>query len=313
MAALNVGKLRESVLRRSPVTQGLCAFVLLVNILGQFPICYDYLALEPGATLPSQSKLWMLITGGYVEWSFLLALVDIVVLLYASNLFEELWTTIEFAKFVLITNFIACVCTSATFIFLYMVTFNLSFLFHHFSGMTALYAAFLVAFKQSYPQVTLRAAGLALEARLLPLIFVSVLVVLYAIGLLRGANVLLAGYGVFSSWTFLRFFSVRDGAVGDVTEAMAFPDFFPAALQPIIALIGARIYKLLVLVHICPLGGPATSPVKLPVVTDADTERRKQLALRDLTTRLAATPSTPAQIAPLAEVIAAPDKAAGTS
>jgi hypothetical protein len=48
--------------------------------------------------------------------------------------------------------------------------------------------------------------------------------------------------------------------------------------RPVIAVIGQRVYRLLVVVHICPLGGQSGSAVKLPIATDADAERRKCVA-----------------------------------
>jgi hypothetical protein len=38
-------------------------------------------------------------------------------------------------------------------------------------------------------------------------------------------------FGVIFGWIYLRFFQVRDGAVGDRSEAFSFASFFPEPLQ----------------------------------------------------------------------------------
>lgn len=102
-------------------------------------------------TIPPSARIWTLVTGGFIESNVLMVetvetklklkiLVDLVVLLTASELFEPVWGATEFLvvwlllvsytqKFVLVTTFISCTLTSGTFIGLYVLSFNLSFLY----------------------------------------------------------------------------------------------------------------------------------------------------------------------------------------
>jgi hypothetical protein len=45
---VNGAQIRDVIARRSPFTKGLCAFVVVLNLLGQIEF-YENFALEPGA------------------------------------------------------------------------------------------------------------------------------------------------------------------------------------------------------------------------------------------------------------------------
>eukprot|EP00050_Salpingoeca_kvevrii_P020886 m.103638 g.103638 ORF g.103638 m.103638 type:complete len:357 (-) comp9071_c0_seq1:106-1176(-) len=223
-------------------------------------------------------------------------IIDVLALFMNGKIYEPLWGSIEFLKFIGIVNFFSCLATTCTFLFIYTVTFSLDVLFSQFDGMVAVLIAFTVAMKQAFPQRTMRVGAITLESRLLPISVVVLLLVLMSLRVIPVAHALLGVYGWLFSWLYLRFYQHHDNMRGDASEAMAFVDFFPAPLQPVIGIISNQIFRLVVLLHICPkepqqydLGGPSTIKIALPGVRQADANRRRDRALRDLESRLKTT------------------------
>lgn len=78
----------------------------------------------------------------------------------ASSTLEPVWGSMEYAKFLLLVNVLSCLGASLVYIFGYMVTSDLTYLFSELSGFTGALAGILVGFRQLYPQHKLAIVGL---------------------------------------------------------------------------------------------------------------------------------------------------------
>lgn len=181
------------------------------------------------------------------------------------------------------------------------------------AGGISLQASFLVAFSQLVPAhtVTLFRGIVSLRVPRFPLIYIGLVTALAFTPLLTSASFLLAMFGFFSSWIYLRFFkaafpdldaSQSSSLRGDASETFAFAEFFPGPLKAPVAAFSDQVYNLLVALRICtPFSAADTSASRsdsfmqrgAPGSTRAETERRRALALKALDQRLhAATANT---------------------
>eukprot|EP00039_Didymoeca_costata_P025506 m.13642 g.13642 ORF g.13642 m.13642 type:complete len:357 (+) comp4890_c0_seq1:289-1359(+) len=282
---------------QSRVSKGAMLLLVALHLITKIEWCYSMLAVNPGIIGPPQMHIWTLATGGFVETNILLLVGDLVALAFAGGMFEPLWGTLEYAKFIVLVNVFTCLGTALTYITLYALRQNLEFLFFPsggFCGFWGVLAGYLVAFKQAYPQrrFTVGGLGLALDCRLGPLLFISMLGAMYGIDIMNGSSPLMAAHGALASWIYLRYYQEKDGQRGDPSEAFTFADFFPAYLQPGVVILSNRVFKLAVFIRLCPkkplqydLSAPSSIKITLPGASKSDAERRRQIALRDLESR----------------------------
>eukprot|EP00052_Salpingoeca_macrocollata_P009064 m.71579 g.71579 ORF g.71579 m.71579 type:complete len:384 (-) comp16910_c0_seq3:59-1210(-) len=274
----------------SLVSKVLCGVLVLFHLLSYSSAAYGVLALEPGSTVPPRARIWTLVTGGLIEGFLPLVLVDLAVVVFFDRTCEPLWGQLEFARFVGICNVVAVTASSATYLVLYGFTGSLDYLFFYTSGFTAVPVALCVAYKQLYPQHTVQLPGLRLPCRFIPGCAVLFYTVLALVGVLGNSHILFAVYGLLASWVYLRFYQRREGSKGDVSEAFAFTDFFPAFLQPLVQFLGTRVFSALVLCRVCSTKQQydlSSSTLRSRAEdTDADSERRRNLALKALQDRM---------------------------
>ncbi|XP_010184407.1 PREDICTED: transmembrane protein 115, partial [Mesitornis unicolor] len=114
-------------------------------------------------------------------------------------------------------------------------------------------------------------------------------------GFARRLSNLLAsyGFGLLSSWVYLRFYQRHSRGRGDMSDHFAFATFFPEILQPVVGLVANLVHSLLVKVKVCrktvkryDVGAPSSITISLPGTDPQDAERRRQLALKALNERL---------------------------
>lgn len=289
-----VGKVKELFVQKQlPCTTGIVVALIFFYLLGKTDIGYNVFAMAPGEILPPLAHIWTPVTAGFLESSFVSLLIDIGTTVIAGATFEAPWGTIKFAKFMAVSSVAACLGAASSFIFLYTVTGNLTYLFFKFSGYAGVVAGILVAFKQDFSERALTIGPISIEYRYGPVGFVLLnILAYYPLGLVPGSNAMLAFHGFLSSWMYLRFYQKRVGSLfwGDSSSNFALADFFPTFLQPIIAVAGNRVFKFLVMINVCSeatvqydLENPG--PLKV-TVSDGEKERHKQRALRDLELRV---------------------------
>lgn len=200
--------------------------------------------------------------------------------------------------------------------------------FETFGGPFPILVAFLVAFKQVVPEHRIILFGMSLASlrtKDAPMLLLSAGSLLYFLEkiLFKGTStVFIVIYyqiflGVFTAWTYLRFFQYRDGICGDRSETFAFVTFFPEMLQyvifffcirlflyinmksPILRPISNSGFKLMVKLGFCsptlnrgpldsPLSGSSESmaPQQPKTSAELDSDRRKALGLRALQMKL---------------------------
>ncbi|GCC31768.1 transmembrane protein 115 [Chiloscyllium punctatum] len=277
----------------SVVVKALCGSVLALYGLSFLTDTGHGLAVTPGYLFPPNCWLWTLLTHAVVEkhiWDVALALGAV---LLAGALLEPLWGALELLIFFTVLNVAVGVLGAFSYLLTYMATFNLDYLFTvRIHGMGGFAGGVLVALKQTMGDtVVLKVPQLRMKD--VPM------AVLVALGVLRLTTVLSSpllasyGYGVLSSWVYLRFYQKHSRGRGDMSDHFAFATFFPEILQPLVSVVANVIYSVLVKIRICKktvkrydVGAPSSITISLPGTDPQDAERRRQLALKALNERL---------------------------
>lgn len=182
------------------------------------------------------------------------------------------------------------------------------------NGSIPLQISFLIAFSQLLPAhtVTLFRGVVSLRVPRFPMIHILAVSLLSLFAILSAASFLLVVTAFLTSWTYLRFYksalpdlesSQPSTLRGDPSESFAFAEFFPDPVKPGVAAFAARVFDVLVSLHLCtPFSaaeisasrGEAHSQRGGPGGARAEAERRRAVALKALDQRLsAATSSTP--------------------
>ena len=318
------------------------------------PVVVPYLTL-----VPSQFFVypWTLLTATFVEQNIFTVLLNLATLFYGGKYLERAWSSREFAKFiftiavipnVLIVPFyllwtairgsssIGCVLLSIPLV-KYIVA-NYYFLTSSLTqvcGGISIQASFLVAFKQLVPEhtVTVFKGLVQMRVKHFPALFLLLNTIS---GVILGTETaaILSWLGLFTSWTYLRFFKRQPdltgtstngvGIKGDASETFSFACLFPDVIQPPIAAVSDQIYNVLVSVNICtPFSEEdiasgnqqvlARGEAGLPTLMNShrangmrgsgkreEAERRRALALKALDQRLqaAAVGRGPSQVSP---------------
>ncbi|RKP01412.1 hypothetical protein CXG81DRAFT_29753 [Caulochytrium protostelioides] len=258
---------------------------------------------------------WTLLTAGFYETSLIAFVAAGVALAEFATYFERAWGARELLKFVAVTQIASYLGVYGLILVDSAVTFNREILLgrtHHTCGTGALICGFVVAFRQVIPEHTVSLFRIIrVRIKHLPPTYLLGSTLLYVLGLIRVEYyILLCGF--ITSWIYLRFYKMQDGLQGDRSDTFSFVSFLPEALQaPVTPSINA-IHNVLMGFGIVPATGP---PPQLPtdrrqvLYTETDTyapstpatgppihasshhrlddaERRRQLALKALESRL---------------------------
>jgi len=279
---------------QSYVTKASIAVLILFWLVSKWSTwAYKMLAASPGMIGPPQMHIWTILTGGLVENNVIFLVVDVVALAGAGGVFEPLWGTIEYGKFLVVVTAGTTLGSGMWYILIYAMTADPLYLFMDFGGFWGVLGGYLVAFKQAFPQRRLPFFGLAIvESRHGPLLYVAGLYGLYMAGVFPSFRPVMAAFGVLAAWIYLRFYQEKEGGKGDASETFCFADFFPMALQPAVQVLANRLFKFAVAIKLCQkkptqydMSAPSSIKIALPGVTSSDADRRRQIALRDLNAR----------------------------
>ncbi|TGZ79760.1 DUF1751-domain-containing protein [Ascodesmis nigricans] len=271
--------------------------------------------------VPARSILypWTFVTASLVEQNIFTLSVTLTTLFYCGKYLERAWGSRELAKFLLVVMLIPNFLTFLAYALWFAISGNPVRSFTPICGATAIQAGFLVAFKQLVPEYTVRIFKNMIRIRIkrFPAIF---LLVNTLSGPLLGTDVavFLSWLGFFSSWTYLRFYKktypdlevAQDRAIkGDASESFAIINFFPAVLHPALSIIANTTYNLLLTLNLCVpfsdadialsnaqaqargnagLGAMFAMTPGQARSSRAETERRRELALRALDQQLSA-------------------------
>ncbi|XP_030314032.1 transmembrane protein 115 [Calypte anna] len=277
----------------SVVVKALSAAVVLLYLVS-FGLDTAYgLGVTPGYLLPPNFWVWTLLTQGLVEeraWGLVASLATLGA---AGRLLEPLWGALELLVFFAVVNVSVGLLGALAYFLTYVATFHLAYLFAvRIHGGLGFLGGVLVALKQTMGDSTvLKVPQVRMKA--VPMLLLLLLALLRLAALVE-SNVLASyGFGLLSSWVYLRFYQRHSRGRGDMSDHFAFATFFPEILQPVVGLVANLVHSVLVKVKVCrktvkryDVGAPSSITISLPGTDPQDAERRRQLALKALNERL---------------------------
>ncbi|XP_071443609.1 transmembrane protein 115-like isoform X1 [Hetaerina americana] len=274
----------------------ICIVVFCTYFLSFSETAIRVLSVTPGYLMPPVFWIWTAFTYCFLEIHFWEVCVDIITVGLCGKLIEPLWGAMEMMTFFAIINIGVAILSAVFYLFLYMCTFNTDLLFTvHIHGLAGYIAAVSVAVKQIMPDHLLLKTPIGkLTNRNIPLSVLTLSMIFWIVGLLEGTYPTMFTSGLLTSWTYLRFYQRHsNGTRGDMADSFTFSSFFPNVLQPPIAVVSNTIYGSLVKVGVCSrpvrkynAGAPTAITISLPGIDPHDMERRRQIALKDLSERL---------------------------
>lgn len=203
--------------------------------------------------VPSKSIFypWTILTSTFVEQNTLNFLINATAVLLSGRYLERAWGSKDFGIAVLVGAIIPNLLVIPTYVIWGFFMRNTTRADTPIAGAITLQAAFLVAFKQLVPEHTVSFYKVVkIRVKHFPAIFLLLNTIA---GIVFGTDtaLLLAWYGLVTTWTYLRFFKYQPelGSStggprlrGDASETFAFATFFPNILQPPIATVCDQIY-----------------------------------------------------------------------
>ena len=273
---------------------------------------------------------WTILSATFVEQNIFNLLINGATVFFGGKYLERAWGTRGFLIAVLIAAVVPNLLAVLTYIIWAGATMTSARALTPLAGGIAVQGTFLVAFKQLVPEhtVSLFRGFIKMRVKHFPAVFLALNTIS---GLLFGTDtaLLLAWYGLLTSWVYLRFYKHQpdlsgtstgsQGFKGDASETFAFATFFPDVVQPPINLVCSKIFDLLCTIRLCtPFSDEAIASgneqaaargeAGLPHLTSQgrgsrgkreEAERRRALALKALDQRLNAASSRPAPAMPI--------------
>nr|ODN86878.1 hypothetical protein L203_03651 [Cryptococcus depauperatus CBS 7841] len=286
-------------------TRVLTALLILTTLTAQclaffFQSSSPWLVLQPSI---SWKYPWTLLTAGFVELSFVNAIISSISLPLACRYLEKVWGPRELVRFCCITIVGSNVIAFGFSWMVYLLLGSedaLNGLPYH--GLSGLQVGFLVAFTQLIPEHQVQLLGkFKLRVKTLPgihLLLSNVLVLFFG-----PSPFILIQFGFFVAWVYLRFFKLAENGEfrGDRSETFAFQYWFPTPIRPFIATAGNHVFRIACRFGIVQAWDEPTGYGLLPGPggpsgARAEAERRRALALKALDARLAT--SSPAPVIP---------------
>ncbi|KAK5270785.1 hypothetical protein LTR96_004063 [Exophiala xenobiotica] len=216
------------------------------------------------ALIPSQCIWypWTLLSATFVEQNIFTLLFQGGTLFFGGKYLERAWGSRGFIYVILIASIIPNLLAVPTYILWAAITGNPERASTPLNGGITLQAAFLVAFKQLVPEhtVSIYKGVIKMRVKHFPAVFLAVNTLS---GLLLGTDtaLILAWYGLITTWTYLRFYkrqpdfastsSDSGGLKGDASETFAFATFFPDIIQPPVAAFCNHVFILLCNLKLC--------------------------------------------------------------
>jgi len=246
------------------------------------------LALKPGLTLPPNFFVWNIFTSGFVEIRLGNAVFNCLYLALIGSRLEPIWGSVEYIRFIGITNVFSSLFTFLVMILAYPLSNPMTWITAVFSGFSASIAGFSVAFKQLFPDYEIPLSGI--RAKHIPL---SLLVINFILCLCRVPhNLPFTFFGIMVSFTYLRFYQVKisDGmtkVVGDLNESFSFSSLFPEIIAPFVQVLANTVFAFLKVMNCCKNAELSHENLQNRAHnTNDDAERRRGKALRSLEQRM---------------------------
>jgi len=212
-----------------------------------------------------------------------------VALFSAGNLIEPLWGWKELIKFLTIINSVSFGAIMITYIFLYIAFTKVTLLYARLGGFGVSISGLLVGLKQALPEEELEFKGVGIRFKYLPLIYLGTCLLLSGI-FSDGSYFLMALYGTFFSWFYIRYYQRRpeSGATGDQSDSFRLVTLFPESTHSTLEQLSGKATSIL-------KRGPASVPASYSSVVsmggdtgtdDPEAARRRERGARALEERL---------------------------
>jgi membrane associated rhomboid family serine protease len=283
------------------MTKILAITMTFLYILGLISFFANRLALIPGFTIPPHFRVWNLVTSGYFHLHLYDLIFNLIALLVLGKYLEPLWGSREFLRFIIIVNFFCAMSIFSVIVAVYVVTHNAGsqsaehYLFKPFAGFYGTFGGFTVALKQVNPE-EVRIPTLELRNKHIPSLLAFTHLALSFI--IPVDYVLYMLFGIWFAWIYLRWFQRKaEGIYGDQSNEFSFASFFPECFQPAVSKISNIVWILCRAIFCCkckPSKPQATTLISdfttsnyTSILSPADAERRRQIALKALDARLA--------------------------
>ncbi len=203
--------------------------IWLIVVVSYFLSFIDQVANAMSATprnfIPPFSRIWSSFTFCFIETHIWNVFIDILMIGFSSKVIEPLWGPAEIIFFFTIVNLSVVVSSSMFYLFVYMCTSNPGLLFNvKIRGLCGYIAGVTVAVKQIMPDILILKSPVGRTTnKNLPFLIFSLSLLLWIIGISDGSTAVMVMNGVFSSWTYLRFYQRHSsGNVGDMSDSFSF-------------------------------------------------------------------------------------------
>lgn len=140
-------------MKSSVVVKSICGviiFLYFISFLVNNDKYLEALAVTPGLIFPPSFRVWTLFTHPFIEVHLWLVLHDVALVLLCGRLIEPLWSALEMLIFFAIVTVGSAIITSFLYLFMYLSTVNITYLFDtHIFGLAGYAGAVTIALKQS--------------------------------------------------------------------------------------------------------------------------------------------------------------------
>ncbi|CAF0933289.1 unnamed protein product [Didymodactylos carnosus] len=246
--------------------------------------CVHVLAVIPGKIMPPNFWIWTLLTHSFIELHIWHTCIDVIVVFLYSKMIEPLWGTKELLSFYFLVTIPNAIFATCIYFMIYMFTFNDEYLFERpIYGLASFIGAYCVVIKQIMPDtVIISTPFIKLKQDHVPLLIILISTLLYVINAVPVHFLIMLSFGIFISWTYLRFFQLhKNGSRGDQSNTFSFASFFPPPIQPVISVLANTVFELFVRIKICKpfvkkynVAAPSSITITIPGAEAADADRR---------------------------------------
>ncbi|XP_782612.3 transmembrane protein 115 [Strongylocentrotus purpuratus] len=297
-APAGVQQIQAVFMKSSVVVKSICGviiFLYFISFLVNNDKYLEALAVTPGLIFPPSFRVWTLFTHPFIEVHLWLVLHDVALVLLCGRLIEPLWSALEMLIFFAIVTVGSAIITSFLYLFMYLSTVNITYLFDtHIFGLAGYAGAVTIALKQSMGDGELPPKVARLRVHHLPVLLLVSSFLLRFIGIVPPTHPFMILTGMLTGWVYLRFYQRQtDGSRGDMADTFSFASFFPEVIRPFVAILANTVHSVLVKIKVCKkqirkydVGAPSPITISLPGTDPADAERRRQIALKALNERL---------------------------
>ncbi|CAF3148066.1 unnamed protein product [Rotaria socialis] len=289
-------QLQSAVFSSGLTTKLICLFCIIGYGLSFSSQCVQLLAVIPGRIMPPNFWIWTFVTHSFIELHIWHTIIDVIVVFLYSKMIEPLWGTKELLKFYFIVTIPNALFATFTYILFYGFTFNEEYLFERpIYGLAPFIGAYSVVIKQIMPDTIIATTPLfKLKQDHVPLLMVILSTILWLVHAVPIHFLIMLSFGIIISWTYLRFFQIhQNGTKGDMSSSFSLANFFPPPLSPIVSVLANTIFEIFVKMKLCKpfikkynVASSSSITINIPGADVADTDRRRQKALKALNDRM---------------------------